>query len=102
MSTVFTMFTIIGAGVVVWWLFGMTLVAFFCQHYVEEGAPITARLSTLFSAGFAIPLILITTGSLPTILLMPADATPEQEAKFDEWRKANCNCPNCKARRGER
>lgn len=96
-----TLFTLIGAGVVLWWVFGILLVTFFCQTYVEPSAPLSARVGTLFLAGFAMPWLLLTMGGLPIVLLMPADATPEQDAAFEKWRLENCNCPACKARRGE-
>lgn len=97
-----TVFTVIGAAVVLWWLAGLALVAFFCQHYVEPEAPLSARMQTLFSAAFHMPWFALVNGSLPIILLMPSEPTPEQEAKFEKWRLDNCNCPACKARRGER
>lgn len=95
-------FTIIGVAVAAWWTLGILLAVFGCQTYMHPQAPLTARMSTLFSAGWAMPQMLLTNGSLPLIVVMPAEPSPQDEAAFEAWRKANCNCPSCRANRGER
>ena len=93
---------IIGGMVVLWWVAGVAMFAFFVKIYVNPGAPLSAKLLTVGISGFILPWILMTTGRLPKGgIIAPIDPTQEEEEAIRAFLKNNCPCEDCRRERGE-
>lgn len=99
-----TVFTVLGAALIAWWAFGVFLMAFCVPVYVSKGAPVKAKLATVGISGFILPYLLFVYRKLPRAsAIMPVEPTPEDWNDYAKWQDslAPCDCPNCRARRGE-
>lgn len=94
-------FTIIGMCAVAWWLIGVLMVALAPSIYVSKDAPLTAKLGALWAAGWAYPKLFLIMGRLPSMIISPAQPTPEEAERITEFQKSQCQCPRCRAERGE-
>lgn len=96
-----TVFTIIGAGVVFWWLVGILMLAFGTKAFVYPGTPLLVKLQVVGVSGFMLPYIFLRTGRIAQAVIQPVDMDEDDQAALREWLEANCTCPNCMRRRGE-
>lgn len=93
---------IIGLAVVLWWLSGVIIFAFFCQVRVMPGTPWWPRILAVVHGGFVLPWLSIVMGRLPSgAMIAASNPTPEDMKKMEEWMEAQCQCKKCRRRRGE-
>lgn len=90
----------IGFCVALYWVIGFLIFTFIAKVYIHPGAPIGAKVSTVFFGSWHMPLIVFKTGIIPLVVVTPAD-DPEAEEKANEWLRSHCPCPQCRRRRGE-
>jgi hypothetical protein len=95
----------IGFGVSMWFLLGFVWFLLGMNVHVPPKPwhpPLSAKVIAVVAASFSVPWIFLTTGSLPKgVMMLPDDLGPEEQEAFDEWRKSQCQCAQCRARRGE-
>lgn len=79
--------TILGGALLLWFIAGLIMLAFMDMNIPDE-VPWSYRLATAFVSGFILPWIFVTTGKVPRRggIIAVED---------------NCQCPGCRARRGE-
>ena len=86
-----------------WAAFGLFLFMFFTPVYVSSGAPFRAKVGITFVSCFVLPYLLFTIGKLPSALITNQNMDAEEEEKVKQFlaKTRNCDCPACRARRGE-
>ena len=97
----------IGFLVLMWFALGFLWVTFGMEILMPPAPwhpPLSAKFQMMFVASFTMPWLFITVGALPKKMAMipePDSIPPETREAFLNWRKAQCDCPSCRAERGE-
>lgn len=99
MNTLAIILATIGFIVVIWWVIGVILLAYFAKIYVQPGAPLMPKIMTVLVCGFVLPWLAMVNGRIPIAVV--AENNPESEKKVERWIADNCPCGGCRRRRGE-
>jgi hypothetical protein len=98
-------FTIVGFGLALWFLFGFTWFLLFIKVTMPPAPwhpPLSAKIITVVAVSFNVPWAMLTRGSMPTgIIIMPDNLPVEERPQFERWLNGHCPCPACRERRGK-
>lgn len=103
MSALSIILQALGLMMVLYWLVGLIIFAFFAKVYVHPGAPLSAKIVTVLLASALLPWDVMTQGRVPRVMIAPKNPSPAAQRIISEWMAANtdCDCPACRRRRGE-
>lgn len=88
-------------AIILTWLTAGVLMLCFAPVFVQRGAPLGARLGVVARSAAILPFVYIMHGVMPAIVLATDDMPPEEEERFSRWKQRFCQCPGCRAERGE-
>lgn len=88
-------------AIILTWLTAGVLMLCFAPVFVQRGAPLGAKVALVARSAAVMPMVFIMHGAMPAIVLATEDMPPEEEERFSRWKAQFCQCPGCRAERGE-